>query len=208
MSKSVCSGISPADGPKRPTPLISPEHAGKPDGFYHFLYKKSNKKHYLEYCTCIRDLLGSRDVQSMQQFVQHKNVSCLEHCFYVSYDSFLICRLLGLDYRSAARGGLLHDLFLYDWRIKSSHRGPHAFRHPGVALRRADRDFTLNQKERDIIRKHMWPLTLSLPRYPESLIVSCVDKFSAAAELLSLYEEPGNRRFHFKQSKKKPKEAE
>jgi uncharacterized protein len=92
---------------------------------------------------------------------------------------------MGLDYVAAARGGLLHDLFLYDWRVAELERGKHAFRHPGIALENAKRIFTLNKIEQDIIEKHMWPLTIKPPMYYESLIVCIVDKYCATLEIVN-----------------------
>lgn len=135
-----------------------------------------------EYTGIVRDITRSETVRRMRAFSQHGDISCFEHCVLVSYYSFRICRRLGLDYRSAARGGLLHDLFLYDWHCDKPDKGLHAFAHPRIALRNADRLFRLNDRERDIIRKHMWPLTVSLPRYRESFVVSVVDKACAFAE--------------------------
>jgi uncharacterized protein len=89
---------------------------------------------------------------------------------------------LRLDYRSAARGGLLHDYFLYDW-----HHAPyklHGFKHPNRALKNAQNDFDLNKIEIDIIKKHMWPLTVTPPRYLESLIVGMVDKGCTISEVI------------------------
>ena len=121
----------------------------------------------------------------MEYFTQHGGVTCLEHCLWVSYKSFLLCRYMGLDFRSAARGGLLHDLFLYDWHVKNSSRGLHAFSHPHTAYQNASHCFDLNELEEDIIIKHMWPLTVILPKYPESLVVSMVDKYCAVAEFFN-----------------------
>ncbi len=42
--------------------------------------------------------------------------------------------------------------------------------------------------EKDIIIKHMWPITIILPKYKESFIVGCADKFCATVEVLQLYE--------------------
>ena len=80
---------------------------------------------------------------------------------------------------------MLHDLFLYDWREK--HRDIefpnfHAFAHPLIALRNASNIFDLNEKEKDIIAKHMWPVTFSLPKFKESYIVTVMDKYSACLE--------------------------
>lgn len=139
-----------------------------------------------EFRRLVHDLAVNQTVQRMQAFVQHGDISCLEHCALVSYYSFRLCRALRLDYRSAARAGLLHDLFLYDWHIPDPSRGLHAFAHPRVALENAGRLFQLNARERDIILKHMWPLTPALPRYRETLVVSAVDKLCAFAETARL----------------------
>ena len=40
----------------------------------------------------------------------------------------------------------------------------------------AETDFGLNDVERDIIFKHMFPLNLRFPRYKETFIVSMADK--------------------------------
>ena len=44
--------------------------------------------------------------------------------------------------------------------------GTHAFIHPRVALRNAEKLTPLN-KEKDIILKHMFGATLAVPRYPD-----------------------------------------
>lgn len=145
---------------------------------------KSEIEYEIEYKKCVKDLIDNDAVQSMKKFVQHSDISCLEHCINVSYNSYLICKHLGLDYRSAARGGLLHDLFLYDWHITKPEKGLHAFTHPYAALKNANNYFKLNDKEKDIIQKHMWPLTLKFPKCKEAFIVSFVDKYCASMEVI------------------------
>ena len=132
---------------------------------------------------CIEDLLQSKDVLSMNQYIQHNSVTCLEHCIHVSYISYRICKALRLDYRSAARGGLLHDLFLYDWH-NHNQEGWHGFRHAKIALENATRLFLLNEIEKDIIEKHMWPLNRKMPRFSETAVVVFVDKYCAVKETL------------------------
>lgn len=136
-----------------------------------------------EYIKCVKDLINSPVVQSMDKFIQHSNLSCFEHCISVSYHSYLICRWLGLNYQAAARGGLLHDFFLYDWHISKPQNGLHGFTHPFTALKNANKYFVLNNMEKDIIEKHMWPLTLKMPKYKEALIVCFVDKYCAFMEI-------------------------
>lgn len=137
-----------------------------------------------EYRNCIDDLIYSAPVQKMKQFKHHCHVTCFEHSLNVSFYSFLLCRALGLDYKAAARGGLLHDLFLYDWRTTRLSHGKHGFVHPRLALNNASTVSSLNEVERDIILKHMFPLTWQPPSYKESLIVCLVDKYCACAEII------------------------
>ena len=106
---------------------------------------------------------------------------------FVAYLSYRICRRFHLDYVSAARGALLHDLYLYDWHEKDSHQAPHGVTHPKVALENAEKICKLNELERDIIERHMWPLTSARPSYKESFLVSCADKLCATVEALRLY---------------------
>ena len=136
-----------------------------------------------EYLDCVQEIIDHDDVKSMKKYNQHGSVDCFQHCLNVSTASYLICKKLKLDYRSAARGGLLHDFFLYDWHKENPHGGLHAFTHPKVAAQNADKTFTLNSRERDVIKNHMWPLTVSFPRYPETLIVVLVDKFYCIREV-------------------------
>ena len=139
-----------------------------------------------EYRAIIHALFEHPMVQSMEAYIQHSNISCLEHCLFVSYVSFWICKRLGFDYIAAARAGLLHDFFLYDWHMKGERKGLHGFTHPHASLQNALRFFAINEIERDIIIKHMWPLTLSLPRYRETWVVLLVDKYCATLEFFRL----------------------
>ena len=127
-------------------------------------------------------------VQEMARYPQHGTTSCLVHCLRVSYLSYCLCRRRGLDDAAAARGGLLHDLFLYDWHTYRPKRGEklHGFTHGARALENARRHFVLSATEEDVILRHMWPLTWSLPATPEGRIVCLVDKWVSLLETLRL----------------------
>ncbi|SHJ88130.1 uncharacterized protein SAMN02745227_00940 [Anaerobranca californiensis DSM 14826] len=144
---------------------------------------KADNEIYREYKSYIEDLLRNENVKMMNRYRHHYFTTCLDHCLNVSFYSYMICRYVGLDYVSAARGGLLHDLFLYDWRTTKLSGGKHAFRHPDIALENAVKVFDLNEIEKDIISKHMWPLTIKPPKYNESFIVCFVDKYCASVEI-------------------------
>ena len=142
-----------------------------------------------EYWDCVSELLADGAVQAMRLLPQHRaGVSCFDHSVLVSRISWRICRALGLDERAAARGGLLHDLYLYNWREKSTHPGVrHGTEHPAIALANARARFPLTWKEADIIATHMFPYTpTKFYHCLESAVVSTVDKLCAAAEVLGL----------------------
>lgn len=144
-------------------------------------------KNYVEFRFCIYDLIDSPAVKEMNSFTQHSNVTTLEHCIFVAFISFLICKFFGLNYYAAARGGLLHDLFLYDWHDDDRRGKLHGLTHPTIALKNASLYFNLTEMEKDIILKHMWPITISLPKYKESFVVGCADKLCASMEVLGMY---------------------
>ena len=149
-------------------------------------YKNMSSKYHLnEFFEILDDIINNDTVKQMKNYRQHCNTSCFKHCMQVAYFTFIACKALKLDYISATRAAMLHDLFLYDWRKKYRNvelPGLHAFVHPLIAFENASSIFDLNDKEKDVIIKHMWPVTLSFPRYRESYIVTIMDKYSALLE--------------------------
>lgn len=138
----------------------------------------------LEFYNCVGDLISNPTLLKLDNFTQHINTSRLQHSINVAYYSYLACKFFGLDYKSAARAGLLHDFYLYDWRLKKQPEGYHAKAHPIIAIRNAKKITTLNKIEENSILRHMWPLTLIPPKYPESIIVSIIDKYCASFEVI------------------------
>jgi uncharacterized protein len=123
----------------------------------------------------------------MNAIGQHvPGITCLEHSIFVSYISFLMCRRLGLNYSAAARGGLLHDLYLADWKAQRVGMWKRLVIHPEMAVKNAAA-FGLSDLEKDIIRNHMWPVTITkFPRKRESAVVSLADKISTLCEVLRI----------------------
>ncbi|WP_096494325.1 HD domain-containing protein [Limosilactobacillus fermentum] len=138
-----------------------------------------------EYVALVSDLLEQQAVQKLANYTQHHHSNRLQHSIAVSYDSYRLAKRLNLDYQATARAGLLHDLFYYDWRTTKFDLGTHAFIHPRVALRNAEKITSLSNKEKDIILKHMFGATVAVPRYWESLIVSLVDDYEAEQEFFA-----------------------
>ena len=142
------------------------------------------------------EILNSERYQSMKDFRQHGSVSVHEHSLRVADRSLKIKEFLEklhvrMNERAVVRGALLHDYFLYDWHDKKRRRKLHGFNHPEEALKNAERDFDLSDRERDIISKHMFPLTITkIPMCREAWVVNAADKWCSAEETVSMRKTP------------------
>lgn len=135
-----------------------------------------------EYIELVKDILKDNEFLKLKN-VEHHGTNRFDHSLKVSYKAYKFAKKHNFDYKEVAVGGLLHDFFLKEnsgakERIKS------AFNHPVKAEENASFKFGINEKERDIIRTHMFPLNLNdMPRYKESWLVSLCDKTIAFNEL-------------------------
>lgn len=138
-----------------------------------------------EFKDITRDIVKHRIFKKTRQ-IRHHHQSVFHHSLAVAYLSYKIAKKIGLDYRSAARAGLLHDFFLYDWRAprKKKFFEKHGFTHAREAHKNAVEHFSLNPVEEDAILKHMFPLNIKPPSYAVSWIVTLADKYISIAEYL------------------------
>ena len=149
--------------------------------------KRCRLKWSRQFHSSIKDILTHPTVRSMKQFPHHGKTNCYDHCRHVAYFNYKWCRALNLDCKSAARAGMLHDLFLYDWHTHGKETGEklHGLTHPATALRNARRHFKLKHIETDIILNHMWPVTLlHIPKTREGCIIVIADKYCGLLETL------------------------
>ena len=148
----------------------------------------NNKKVLMEteFLQTAAPLLENPTVQALSRYNHHRGKTRLEHVQEVAWTSFLIgkrfSKRISLDSRAIIRGALLHDLFFYDWL----HEGPrlHGLRHHNIALKNARKIISLSKIEEDIIKKHMWPLTVIPPIYPESFLVAMVDTYCSSKDYI------------------------
>lgn len=147
---------------------------------------RKNLKQQLYY-EFVADLLESKSVQDLKQYRHHIKTTRFQHSLNVSYYNYLICKFFHWDAVSAARAGLLHDLYFYetaDYDATETHES-HSAHHPQVALHNAMQLFSVNAVEKDIIQNHMWPATHHMPHYKESYVIVVVDKYCAALEYVA-----------------------
>ncbi len=141
---------------------------------------------YTSYYLCVSDLIELPELNRLKIITHHINTTRYQHCVNVSYYSYLLCRLLKLNARSAARAGLLHDLFFYDrkeYNFNRSKGSPsHSLYHSITALENAEKLTPITPLEKDMITKHMWPMTKGKPSYGETYIITIIDKYCAVLE--------------------------
>ena len=153
-------------------------------------YQRATKEKRLlhknsEFAKIAEEIVASPGYEIIRH-IDHHDASIADHAVAVALHSFNIACLCGLNQRlgDLTRGALLHDYFHYNWHVTRSSSGKlHGFHHPREALENAEIEYgPLSKVERDIILRHMWPLTPIPPRYPESLIVCIIDKAVAIRE--------------------------
>lgn len=141
------------------------------------------------------DILQSENFQSTKSHIQHGNMTVNGHCMNVAKYSLAISEKLRIrcSEQELIRGALLHDYFLYDWH--SPEHVPlyklHGLFHPGVAYKNASKEYKLTSREADIIRKHMWPLTIIPPMCREAWIVTTADKWCSLMETFHIHKGHG-----------------
>ncbi len=150
-------------------------------------YKEMRKEKDIRFFVdTVETLAKEVNIEAMNEYTQHGNTACLTHCLAVAYLSYSFARKLKLkvDYTSLIRGAVLHDYFLYDWHDTNT-RFTHGFTHPQTAYEKASLEVALNSIEENIIKRHMFPLTLIPPKTKEAAVVCLLDKYCAIAELTS-----------------------
>lgn len=135
-------------------------------------------------------LMMEESVRHMSVFAQHAGTNTLRHSYRVAQKSFDLAERFGwdIDEKELARRALLHDYYQYSVRdegLNVLQAFRHGTTHPRVAAENADRDFGLTDKEMNIIRSHMWPLTLrTMPKSKEAALVCLADKYIATKEMV------------------------
>lgn len=142
-----------------------------------------------EFDEIIKPIIDKKEVQEMKKYRQHGTVNCFDHCINVAFCSYKMAKFFHLDYKSLTRGAMLHDFFLYDWRhtkdvLPKGFFNMHAFVHGKIAYDNASKYFELNSIEKDVITNHMWPVTVKLPKYKETFIITVADKYITLKEMI------------------------
>ena len=136
-----------------------------------------------------KEILESKNMQKEKTFMQHGNISVFDHSVAVTIKCLKIAHILGIpvDQKALIRGALLHDYFLYDWHESDKSHRLHGFTHAKKALINAEKEYELNEIEKNMIYCHMFPLNIRIPKFRESIILCIADKIVATKETLEPY---------------------
>lgn len=135
----------------------------------------------IEYYNIVYDIINDNEFKKIDNCIHH-GISRFDHSCRVSYYSYKISKMLKLNYKESARGGLLHDFFLSQNNTKRD-KMKSMFVHSKKSLKNSCDLFELTDREKDIIYTHMFPLNINrVPKYLESWVVTLVDKCVATYE--------------------------
>ncbi|NLM12291.1 MAG: phosphohydrolase [Epulopiscium sp.] len=144
--------------------------------------KQLREKQFLE---LIKDYYQSDLIKQMDKHIYHGTTTTLEHCKNVAWISYLINEKLHLnaDEKELIEAAMLHDFYFYDWNDGEPIRKKVGLDCPDITCDNAVKDFGIDEKERETIRSHMWPLNITkIPKSKEALIICFADKYCALIE--------------------------
>lgn len=137
----------------------------------------------MEFLRITSDIYADPDYQRLRHYTHHYSTTRFQHCVNVAWYTYLWTKKQGLNYRSATRGAMLHDFYLYDQhKGEQPIRGRHCAVHPVIALQNAKQHFEVDPIIEDCILHHMWPSCPGMPKTKEGMIVEAADKYCASIE--------------------------
>ena len=123
----------------------------------------------------------------MKEIPMHRGSNCYLHSFKVA--KLAVKRALkkkNADLKTILISSILHDYYLYDWRIEKDKKLFHCATHPAVAVNNATRDFNIDDNVKESILTHMWPWNLfRFPSTKEARILTMADKFTYLKEIIT-----------------------
>lgn len=129
------------------------------------------------------DIISNKDFNKLRKELHH-GITRYDHSYRVARWTYKICKFLKMNnIDTTTRAALLHDFYI-DKDLEGNSSPKKLSIHPNVALDNALKYYDLDNIGQDIIKSHMFPCNLNIPKYKESWLVSGVDKIVGAYEML------------------------
>ncbi len=131
--------------------------------------------------------LNNPKIQKMKEVSMHRGSNTYLHSFKVAKLAVKRgSRHKNVDLKAILIASILHDYYLYDWRVQKEMKKDHGKVHPYIAAKNAEIDFKIDEKISKIIKTHMWPINIKeFPDSKEARIVNFADDHVALFEALS-----------------------
>lgn len=130
-------------------------------------------------------LINDEKIKQLALIPQHRGSNTYLHSLKVCKHAYKLARRshFKINFEDLILGALLHDYYLYDWRIQKDKKKWHGHKHPNIALENAKKDFEINKKVENIIASHMWPINFfKFQKSWEAIFVSMADKWISIKE--------------------------
>ncbi len=148
-------------------------------------------KYNSEFNQIVDSIINNEEFQKMKD-IPHHGITRYHHLLRVAYYTYYVTKFLRLDYLKATRAAVLHDFF-FEQEGQEYSKARVWRKHPSYAIDNTERVFgLLSDKEKDIIKTHMFPVTFTPPKYLESWIVDIID------DIAGIYEKTYSIRIEFK----------
>lgn len=129
-------------------------------------------------------ILRNLEFQRRRTFLHH-NDSVYDHSLKVAWTAYKLAKIyqkhFKINLNNVVIGALLHDFYTTPWR---EYKEPilwkkHGFVHGKIACSNANLIFPdlMNKRIDNAIKRHMFPLTITPPRYIEGWIITLADKY-------------------------------
>ncbi len=140
-----------------------------------------------EFTQLIHDVIHSEEYRKTKHQRHHIRSNVFDHSIKVAYLCYRHHKRFGtkISLSELIRGALLHDYYLYDRKSKQKTHRFHGFTHPGHALSNALKKYpNLSRTEKDMIARHMFPLTPIPPKTKGGWLICFYDKIAAISDFL------------------------
>lgn len=137
-----------------------------------------------EFYKIAEPILRNSEFQRRKTYLHH-NDSVYDHSLKVAWASYKMAKHLQkyvkINISNVVISALLHDFYTTPWR---EYKNPvlwkkHGFVHGRIACDNANKIFPnlMNKRIENAIKRHMFPLTITPPKYIEGWIVTLADKY-------------------------------
>lgn len=136
-----------------------------------------------EFNSLVKDIKKNEHFNKLNDELHH-GINRYEHSMRVARWTYKICKFLKMNNKNkVTRAALLHDFYI-DTDLISETGHEKLGEHPNIALQNSIKYFELDNIQKDIIKTHMFPCNLNIPKYKESWLVSGIDKAVSTYEIL------------------------